>query len=222
MELPLKDIIQYREIAFIEIKLEAKSYQNQQKDSLDDQNFKPLLDIWSNVINNEDVFKTKKPMQHVNIPIKLCDIEQVNLYELLELDKSGVLLSYLNGELNNPEQLMSETEISIASVYLILTENSRRMSPSQITCIRNQIKKNCQCKKCREVNEGNSSYFKNDSDSDSQLIIKKGRDSLFLGGEMRPVRGSQVPGTEKNLGKAREDMMIGGKKPARPEMESSG
>jgi hypothetical protein len=57
--LPLKDLLKYREWAFTEIHLEAKRYFNSSKDGSDGKSVKPLLEIWTNTINNENAFADK-------------------------------------------------------------------------------------------------------------------------------------------------------------------
>jgi hypothetical protein len=56
----LEDILKYREWAFIEIRLEAKAYFNSQKEGVGGKGIKSLLDVWTNVINNEEAFTTSK------------------------------------------------------------------------------------------------------------------------------------------------------------------
>ena len=60
--LPLKDLLKYREWAFTEIHLEAKRYFNSSKDGSggkEGRSVKPLLEIWTNTINNENAFVDK-------------------------------------------------------------------------------------------------------------------------------------------------------------------
>jgi len=52
------------------------------------QRLKPLLDIWSNAINNEAAF-TKK-LQKTHGTIRLSPQEQSDLYEILALDKVNI------------------------------------------------------------------------------------------------------------------------------------
>jgi hypothetical protein len=56
---------------------------------------KPLLEIWTHTINNENAFKDIIKSESDDIPIELTDAEKINLYEILERDKASVLNSYL-------------------------------------------------------------------------------------------------------------------------------
>ena len=67
----LKELIKYREFAFTEIRLEAKRYFNSTKDGADGKGIKPLLDIWTNTINNEKAFKDIPKTEKDDIPIEL-------------------------------------------------------------------------------------------------------------------------------------------------------
>jgi hypothetical protein len=46
---------------------------------------KPLIDIWSNAINNEEAFTSAK--EKTAETIRLTPIEQADLYEILSQDK---------------------------------------------------------------------------------------------------------------------------------------
>lgn len=92
--MPLKDLIKYREWAFTEIRLEAKRYFNSSKDG-SEKGVKPLIELWSKTVNNENAFKDVKKTKEDDIPIELEDSEKINLYEILERDKANVLSSYL-------------------------------------------------------------------------------------------------------------------------------
>ena len=54
---------------------------------------KPIIDIWTNVINNEDAFINKKN-EDKDLPIQLEKKEIFHLYEILGLDKAKVLQSF--------------------------------------------------------------------------------------------------------------------------------
>ena len=65
---------------------------------------KPLIDIWSNAINNEEAFTSTK--DKTDGKIKLDRREQIDLYDILSQDKAKVLESYLKGENNDPMDIL--------------------------------------------------------------------------------------------------------------------
>lgn len=95
--LSLKDLLKYREWAFEEIRIEAKRYFHSSKDGQHKKGVKPILEIWTNTINNQNSFKGHQKDQDDDIPIELEDDEKINLYEILERDKTRVLSSFLKG-----------------------------------------------------------------------------------------------------------------------------
>ncbi|CAK91760.1 unnamed protein product (macronuclear) [Paramecium tetraurelia] len=142
--LPLKDLLKYREWAFQEIRMEAKRYCNSAKDGQNDQSVKPLLEIWTNTINNQNSFKdhTKR---NDDIPIELEDDEKINLYEILERDKTNVLTSYLKGENNHPNQLKIDFKLKIHSIFFLIFEQ-RELNCVKYTPENTKIFKFCQCR----------------------------------------------------------------------------
>ncbi|CAD8125695.1 unnamed protein product [Paramecium sonneborni] len=142
--LSLKDLLKYREWAFQEIRMEAKRYYNSAKDGQNDQSVKPLLEIWTNTINNQNSFKdhTKR---NDDIPIELDDDEKINLYEILERDKTNVLASYLKGENNHPNQLKIDFRLKIHSIFILIFEN-RELNFVKYTPENTKIFKFCQCR----------------------------------------------------------------------------
>ncbi len=94
--------MKFRKWAFTEIRLEAKRYFNSSKDGTDGKGVKPLLEIWTHTINNENAFKDIIKSEADDIPIELTDAEKINLYEILERDKANVLNSYLEGQIYDP------------------------------------------------------------------------------------------------------------------------
>lgn len=111
---------------------------------------KPIIDIWTNVINNEDAFINKKN-EDKDLPIQLEKKEIFHLYEILGLDKAKVLQSYLKGENNNPEEIIYDIELSVFSFFLILTQESTTRKGKYAP---KNINKKCTCAKC-EFEEGN-------------------------------------------------------------------
>ena len=81
--LTLSDLIKYREWAFIEIRIEAKTYFNSSKDGIDGKGVKPLNDIWSRVINNQEAFWDKKQSD-----------QQLNII-LSEQEKNGFVWNFI-------------------------------------------------------------------------------------------------------------------------------
>ncbi|CAD8080873.1 unnamed protein product [Paramecium sonneborni] len=148
-QMSLKDLLKYREWAFQEIRIEAKRYYHSSKDGQNQQSVKPVLEIWTNTINNQNSFKDQKKRDD-DIPIELEDDEKINLYEILERDKTQVLSSYLKGQNNDPDQVKTWIYINIHSIFLIILENR----PPNIAayCPKNtKIFSSCQCKKCIQL-----------------------------------------------------------------------
>ncbi len=56
------------------------------KDGLEKNGTKPIIDIWSNVINNEEAL-FQDSFQDKDIAISLSNPEIIDLYEILALDK---------------------------------------------------------------------------------------------------------------------------------------
>ncbi|CAD8125312.1 unnamed protein product [Paramecium sonneborni] len=142
--LSLKDLLKYREWAFQEIRMEAKRYYNSAKDGQNDQSVKPLLEIWTNTINNQNSFKDHTKRTD-DIPIELEDDEKINLYEILERDKTNVLASYLKGENNHPNQLKIDFKLKIHSIFILIFEN-REFNFVKYTPDNTKIFKFCQCR----------------------------------------------------------------------------
>jgi len=88
---------------------------------------KPLIDIWSNAINNEEAFTSTK--EKSSETIRLTPIEQADLYEILSQDKAKVLESYLKGENNDPKDIMLELTVNIKSLYLLVSEPKESSIP---------------------------------------------------------------------------------------------
>jgi len=95
-QLPLQSLLNYREWAFIEIRIEAKRYSASKyfllitliyhnTFSQGIQRIKPLVDIWCDAVNNDRAFE-KTPHTELS-SIKLNSREQADLYEILALDK---------------------------------------------------------------------------------------------------------------------------------------
>ncbi|CAD8117933.1 unnamed protein product [Paramecium sonneborni] len=143
-ELSLKDLLKYREWAFQEIRIEAKRYYNSSKDGQNKQSVKPLLEIWTNTINNQNSFKdhTKR---NDDIPIELELDEKISLYEILERDKTNVLQSYLKGENNHPDQIKIQFTLEIHSIFILLFEQ-RISNYVKYTPENTKIFQFCQCK----------------------------------------------------------------------------
>ena len=121
--LQLKDLIKYREWAFTEIRLEAKRYFNSSKDgSADGKGVKPLLDIWTNTINNQNAFLDKDKSNEDDVPVELEEGEKINLYEILERDSAKVLNMYLQGQSSAPDQRELEFDFNINSLLILLLE----------------------------------------------------------------------------------------------------
>ena len=85
---------------------------------------KPLMEIWSSVINKLDAFKNNQ-LQNKNFPVKLDKYELIDLYEIMEYDKDKVLESYLKGQDNNPDDKFLELDITISEMYIIFTEKDQ-------------------------------------------------------------------------------------------------
>ncbi|CAD8200188.1 unnamed protein product [Paramecium octaurelia] len=143
-DLSLKDLLKYREWAFQEIRIEAKRYYNSSKDGQNKQSVKPLLEIWTNTINNQNSFKdhTKR---NDDIPIELEGDEKISLYEILERDKTNVLSSYLKGENNHPDQIKIQFTLDIHSIFILLFE-LRTANYVKYTPENTKIFQFCQCK----------------------------------------------------------------------------
>jgi len=95
-QLPLQNLLDYRQWAFTEIRIEAKRYSASKYfflfplielkyKSQGIQRIKPLVDIWCDAVNNDRAFE-KAPHTDIN-SIKLNSREQAELYEILALDK---------------------------------------------------------------------------------------------------------------------------------------
>ncbi|CAD8184925.1 unnamed protein product [Paramecium pentaurelia] len=148
-QMSLKDLLKYREWAFQEIRIEAKRYYHSSKDGQNQQSVKPVLEIWTNTINNQNSFKDQKKRDD-DIPIELEDDEKINLYEILERDKTQVLSSYLKGQNNDPDQVKTWISINIHSIFLIILEN--RPPNVAAYCPKNtKIFSSCQCRKCIQL-----------------------------------------------------------------------
>ncbi|CAD8151455.1 unnamed protein product [Paramecium octaurelia] len=148
-QMSLKDLLKYREWAFQEIRIEAKRYYHSSKDGQNQQSVKPVLEIWTNTINNQNSFKDQKKRDD-DIPIELEDDEKINLYEILERDKTQVLSSYLKGQNNDPDQVKTWISINIHSIFLIILEN--RPPNVAAYCPKNtKIFSSCQCKRCIQL-----------------------------------------------------------------------
>lgn len=110
---------------------------------------KPIIDIWTNVINNEEAFINKKN-EDKDLPIQLEKKEIFHLYEILGLDQAKVLQSYLKGENNNPEEIIYDIELSVFSFFLILTQESTTRKGKYAP---KNIKKKCNCARCESEEE---------------------------------------------------------------------
>lgn len=84
------------------------------------QRMKPLIDIWSNAVNNENTFTTSK--HKVPETIRLKPTEQADLYEILALDKTRVLESYLKGHNSDPRDIVLDFAVNVKALYFLLTE----------------------------------------------------------------------------------------------------
>ena len=85
---------------------------------------KPLMEIWSSVINKLDAFKYNQ-LQNKNFPVKLDKWELIDLYEIMEYDKDKVLESYLKGQDNNPDDKFLEMNITLSEMYITFTEKGQ-------------------------------------------------------------------------------------------------
>ncbi|KAM3144515.1 Vacuolar protein sorting-associated protein 13 [Paramecium bursaria] len=150
-ELSLKDLLKYRQWAFEEIRIEAKRYYHSSKDGQSSQSVKPLLEIWTNTINNQNSFKDQQKSPENDIPIELEDDEKINLYEILERDKTKVLSSYLKGQNNDPNQIKTKINLFIHSIFFLFIE-TRNTQHIQYIPKNTQIYKNCKCHNCYNVN----------------------------------------------------------------------
>jgi hypothetical protein len=56
----LKELIKFREWSFTEIRIEAKRYFKSSKDGQNEMSIKPLLEIWTKTINDENIFRDVK------------------------------------------------------------------------------------------------------------------------------------------------------------------
>ncbi|CAD8104021.1 unnamed protein product [Paramecium primaurelia] len=183
--LPLKDLLKYREWAFQEIRMEAKRYCNSAKDGQNEQSVKPLLEIWTNTINNQNSFKdhTKR---NDDIPIELEDDEKINLYEILERDKTNVLTSYLKGENNHPNQLKIDFKLKIHSIFFLIFHH-REQNCVKYTPENTKIFKFCQCRyHLKQLKKQSSSRKKQRQSSNvntltqiSSEALKQNEDKIF-------------------------------------------
>ncbi len=82
---------------------------------------KPLIDIWFYVLYNDDMFAPAQKHDS-NETIRLNPIEQTDFYEILSLDKAGVLESYLKGEKHDPKDIVMNLTVNIRAFYLFITE----------------------------------------------------------------------------------------------------
>ncbi|CAK75254.1 unnamed protein product (macronuclear) [Paramecium tetraurelia] len=148
-QMSLKDLLKYREWAFQEIRIEAKRYYNSSKEGQNKQNAKPMLELWTNTINDQFVLKEQKKRDD-DVPIELEDDEKINLYEILERDKTQVLSSYLKGQNNDPDQIKTQIYLSVHSIFLIILE-CRPANVAQYCPKNTKIFSFCQCKKCIQL-----------------------------------------------------------------------
>ncbi|CAD8061056.1 unnamed protein product [Paramecium sonneborni] len=172
-QLSLKDLLKYREWAFQEIRIEAKRYYHSTKEGQNKQNQKPMLEIWTNTINDQYALKDQKKRDE-EPPIELEEDEKINLYEILERDKTQVLSSYLKGQNNDPDQIKTQIYVSVHSIFLIILEN-RPANIAQYCPKNTKIFSFCQCKKCiqlikkPQMNQQKTSSF-NQNNSISEVV----------------------------------------------------
>lgn len=101
------------------------------------QRLKPLIDIWSNAINNEAAFNNKYYRPHGTI--RMTPQEQSDLYEILALDKNKVLDSYLKGINSDPKDIVKEFSFQIHSLYCLITEPKEESTKVMIDADRFKI-----------------------------------------------------------------------------------
>ena len=88
-----------------------------------------LNDIWANCINQEQiVIKGDRSNCYTKTEdIEITYSERIGLYELLALDKKGVITSFMDGEFFTGKSTKYEIVLKINSIYLMLVEK-----PSEI------------------------------------------------------------------------------------------
>eukprot|EP01017_Pseudomicrothorax_dubius_P006712 TRINITY_DN11974_c0_g1_i1.p1 TRINITY_DN11974_c0_g1~~TRINITY_DN11974_c0_g1_i1.p1 ORF type:complete len:839 (+),score=179.27 TRINITY_DN11974_c0_g1_i1:29-2545(+) len=148
--MPLRELLTYREYAITELRMEAKRYFNSNKDVA---GMKPLIEVWSNVINDDRAFSSRRAPEPKNIG--LTTAEQSDLYEILAMDKARVLDSYLKGEPNLPDEVLLELVVSVRAVTLLLAhEHTTARSDFRFDQIKT-IYDNCECQICetRRLND---------------------------------------------------------------------
>ncbi|CAD8044814.1 unnamed protein product [Paramecium primaurelia] len=148
-QMSLKDLLKYREWAFQEIRIEAKRYYNSSKEGQNKQNAKPMLEILKNTINDQFDLKDQKKRDD-DVPVELEAEEKINLYEILERDKTQVLSSYLKGQNNDPDQIKTQIYVGVHSIFLIILE-CRPANVAQYCPKNTKIFSFCQCKLCIQL-----------------------------------------------------------------------
>jgi hypothetical protein len=118
-KMTLDDIIYCREIAFTELITEGKSFCASGEIG---EGYKPLIHIWEYYVNDlksKWMNKTENSNQ-----IGLSNAERRDLMMLANLDKDKVLLSYLKGEPNHPEDIMSHISLEIPVIIINFTRKA--------------------------------------------------------------------------------------------------
>jgi hypothetical protein len=125
-KMSLDDIICCREIAFTELITEGKTYCSSGEFGV---GYKPLIHLWEYYVNDlrsKWINKSESKTQ-----IELSNKEKRDLMILSNLDRDKVLLSYIKGEQNHPEDQLLHMKINIKC--LIITFSRKVNSNDEVT-----------------------------------------------------------------------------------------
>jgi hypothetical protein len=153
-----QEIIQYREWALIELRLEAKRFVDSGIE------VKPhnlsFTDIWVKCVDAEEIkMKTRDKSEYVKLEdIELNFIEKTGLYEILATDQNKTLLSYMDGETMEKDSKQFSLKIDLSRLVILVTELGLENEPDrERDFISIQTHTHCDCNSCREKKAG--SYF---------------------------------------------------------------
>jgi hypothetical protein len=149
-KLTWQEIIQYREWALIEIKIEAKRHVTSSKSEYQE---KELGEIWSNCINEENLRHTNGAMNEGDDTkeTELSRSEKIDLYEILAQDNSFVLDQFLKGRFTEPDVITMKFSLSIRCLYLFITEVTLNKTDTIVSIELTKFKKDCTCVQCQEL-----------------------------------------------------------------------
>jgi hypothetical protein len=110
----LEDILYSREIAFTELITEGKAFCASGEIG---EGYKPLIHLWEFYVNDLRS-KWMNKNENRSTQIELSPEERTDLMLLANMDKDKVILSYLKGEPNHPEDIISSLKINLDCIIV--------------------------------------------------------------------------------------------------------